>query len=73
MLHIVHRQSLFDKNTANGAPLALLTTSAAKDMMPTWKQDHIYLFIKANPTKDLFILKPFKLLLAKFCDFCLLT
>lgn len=29
MLHIVHRQSLFDKNTANGAPLALLTTSAA--------------------------------------------
>lgn len=27
----------------------------AKDMMPTWKQDHIYLFIKANPTKDLFL------------------
>ena len=29
MLHVVYWQSLFDKNTADGAPLALLTTRAA--------------------------------------------
>lgn len=41
--------------------------------MPTWKENYADLSLKANPTKNFFILKSFVLVLAEFCDFCLLT
>lgn len=27
----------------------------AEDMMPTWEEDYIYLFLKANSTQNLFL------------------